>query len=70
MTDEKLARKYAKNSLGLQVETTPRLYGFLQYHMHLSGADHDEVIIEHERFERRPLMPFSIRQLRMLCVVD
>lgn len=30
MTDEKLARNYAKDRLGLQVETTPRLYGYLQ----------------------------------------
>lgn len=58
MTDEKLARNYARDRLGLQVETTPRLYGYLHYHLHLGGADHDEVIKEHERFERRPLTPF------------
>ncbi len=58
MTDEKLARKYAQGILGLPVETTPRLYGYLHYHMHLGGADHDEVIKEHERFERRPLTSF------------
>lgn len=58
MTDEKLARKYAQGSLGLKVETTPRLYGYLHYHMHLGGADHDGIIKEHERFERRPLTPF------------
>ncbi len=58
MTDEKLARKYAQNTLELQVETTPRLYGYLHYYQHLGGADHDEVIKEHERFERRPLTPF------------
>jgi predicted nucleic acid-binding protein len=58
MTDEKLARNYARDGLGLQVETTPRLYGYLHYHLHLGGADHDEVIKEHERFERRPLSQF------------
>lgn len=58
MTDEKLARKYAQGTLGLLVETTPRLYGYLHYHMHLGGGDHDEVIKEHERFERRPLTSF------------
>lgn len=58
MTDEKLARKYARDGLGLQVETTPRLYGYLHYYLHLGGADHDEVIKEHERFERRPLTHF------------
>lgn len=58
MTDEKLARRYAQETLGLQVETTPRLYGYLHFHLHLGGADHDEVIKEHERFERRPLTSF------------
>lgn len=58
MTDERLARKYAKEKLGLNVETTPRLYGFLHYHQHLGHADHDHVISEHERFERRPLTEF------------
>jgi len=58
MTDEKLARKYAHEKLGLLVETTPRLYGYLHYHLHLGGGDHDEVIKEHERFERRPLTQF------------
>lgn len=58
MSDEKLAKKYAQETLGLFVETTPRLYGYLHYHFHLGGADHDEVIKEHERFERRPLTSF------------
>lgn len=58
MTDEKLARKYAQEKLGLLVETTSRLYGYLHYHMHLGGADHDEIIKEHERFEKRPLTQF------------
>lgn len=58
MTDEKLARRYAQSNLGLSVETTPRLYGYLHYHQHLGGADHDEVIKEHERFEKRPLTHF------------
>lgn len=58
MTDEKLARKYAQGRLGLSVETTPRLYGYLHYHLHLRGDDHDEVINEHKRFEIRPLTDF------------
>ena len=58
MTDEKLARRYAQDTLGLSVETTPRLYGYLHYHLHLGGSDHDHVIAEHERFERRPLTAF------------
>lgn len=58
MTDEKLARKYAEDKLGLLVETTSRLYGYLHFHQHLGGADHDEVIKEHERFETRPLSQF------------
>ena len=31
---------------------------YLHYHQHLGGADHDEGIKEHERFERRPLNQF------------
>ena len=58
MTDEKLARKYAFEKLGLSVETTPRLYGYLHFHLHLGGGDHDEVIREHEHFEKRPLTQF------------
>ena len=58
MTDEKLARKYAREKLGLLVETTPRLYGYLHYHLHLGESDHDQVIKEHERFEERPLTQF------------
>ena len=58
MTDEKLARKFAQDTLGLHVETTPRLYGFLHYHLHLGGADHEVIVKEHERFERRPLTEF------------
>ncbi|MDO9068549.1 MAG: hypothetical protein Q7W05_08835, partial [Deltaproteobacteria bacterium] len=58
MTDEKLARRYAQDTLGLHVETTPRLYGYLHYHLDLGGADHDHVIAEHEQFERRPLTTF------------
>lgn len=58
MIDERVARKYAQEKLDLLVETTPRLYGYLHYHLHLSDADHDDVIREHERFERRPLTQF------------
>lgn len=58
MTDERLARRFAQTTLGLRVETTPRLYGFLHFHQHLGGSDHDHVINEHERFEPRPLTAF------------
>ena len=58
MTDEKLARKFAEEKLNLSVETTPRLYGYLHYHMHLCDSDHAQIIEEHERFEKRPLTPF------------
>jgi hypothetical protein len=58
MTDEKLARKYSEEKLGLLIETTPRLYGYLHYHHHLNDGDHAEVIGEHEKFEKRPLTKF------------
>jgi len=58
MTDEKKARRYAETQLNLKVETTPRLYGWLHYHGHLSDADHNEVIAEHEIYEDRPLSKF------------
>lgn len=58
MTDEKQARRFAENKLKLKVGTTPRLYGFLLYHQHLGAADHQDVIAEHERFEKRPLTEF------------
>lgn len=61
MTDEILARKYAQGTLGLSVGTTPRLYGYLHFHLHLGDTDHDHVIAEHERFERRPLTEFFNR---------
>lgn len=61
MTDEKKARKFAQDGLKLGVETTPRLYGFLHFHMHLSDADHKQVVAEHERFEKRPLTEFLDR---------
>lgn len=58
MTDEKLARRFAEETLNLRVETTPKLYGWLHYHWKLSDADHSEIISEHEKFERRPLTVF------------
>lgn len=61
MTDERLARKFAHEKLDLQVETTPRLYGYLHYHFHLSEGDHSHIIKEHERFEKRPLTEFFNR---------
>ena len=58
MTDESLARTSAGKIFGLRVETTPRLYGFLHYHLHLDTSDHENVIAEHEKYERRPLTKF------------
>lgn len=58
MTDERLARRYAEEKLSLRVETTPRLYGWLHYHRHLSDGDHLEILAEHEQHERRPLTKF------------
>lgn len=58
MTDEKLARRFAEETLKLRVETTPKLYGWLHYHWKLSDSDHGEIISEHEKFERRPLTVF------------
>lgn len=55
MTDEKRARRFAETRLGLYVETTAKLYGWLHYHRHLTDADHQELIAEHERYEKRPL---------------
>lgn len=58
MTDEKKARRFAEQQLRLVVETTPRLYAWLHYHMYLSDGDHSEVITEHEKHEERPLTRF------------
>lgn len=58
MTDEKRARKYARDKLSLYVETTPRLYAWLHYMRHLGDSDHEPAIIEHEKYERRPLTLF------------
>ncbi len=58
MTDEKLARRYAEKSLSLHVETTPKLYAWLHYERHLSDGDHNDVVAEHEKYERRPLTKF------------
>lgn len=58
MTDERLARREAEGKLSLSVETTPRLYGYLHYHQHLNDGDHNAVIAEHEKFEKRPLTKF------------
>lgn len=58
MTDERQARLYAEQSLRLIVETTPKLYAWLHYNLSLSDGDHEEVIAEHEKYERRPLSKF------------
>ena len=58
MTDERQARLYAEQSLRLIVETTPKLYAWLHYNRHLSDGDHEEVINEHEKYERRPLTKY------------
>jgi len=44
MTDEKLARTFAEQTLHLRVETTPKLYGWLHYHLKLGDSDHAEKI--------------------------
>jgi hypothetical protein len=58
MTDEKQARHVASTRFNLNVETTPKLYGWLHYRQHLGGGDHDDVIREHEVYEARPLTLF------------
>ncbi|MDI1231739.1 MAG: hypothetical protein PSU93_11370 [Methylobacter sp.] len=58
MTDEKKARKFASGKLSLVVETTPKLYGWLHYKLFLSDGDHDDVIREHEYYEKMPLTKF------------
>lgn len=58
MTDERLARRYAEQSLRLIVETTPKLYAWLHYNRYLTDADHGDVVSEHEIYERRPLSQF------------
>jgi hypothetical protein len=58
MTDEKLARRFAEQTLNLRVETTPKLYGWLHYQRKLNDSDHGDIIQEHETFERRPLTVF------------
>jgi predicted nucleic acid-binding protein len=58
MTDDWKARQFAENNLKLNVQTTPKLYAWLHFHLYLSDSDHRPIIEEHERFERRPLTPF------------
>jgi predicted nucleic acid-binding protein len=58
MTDEKKARRFAEDQLHLQVSTTPRLYGWLHFHRYLSDSDHQTILAEHKRLERRPLTKF------------
>ncbi|MNZ91190.1 hypothetical protein [Pseudomonas linyingensis] len=58
MTDEKLARRFSEEKLQLQVQTTPKLYGWLHYRRLLGDSDHSEIVSEHESFERRPLTEF------------
>lgn len=58
MTDDRQARHVASTKFGLNVETTPKLYGWLHYYQHLGGGDHEDVIREHEAHESRPLSRF------------
>jgi predicted nucleic acid-binding protein len=59
MTDESKARKFAAEKLGLAVETTPKLYAWLHFYRHLNDGDHDDVIREHELYEKKiPLTSF------------
>lgn len=58
MTDERQAKHVARSTLGLEVQTTPRLYGWLLYRRLLWDSDHQALIEEHERHERRPLTVF------------
>lgn len=58
MTEDKAARKFAVNTLGISIETTPKLYAWLHFHRHLIDDDHRKVIQEHESFESRPLTQF------------
>lgn len=58
MTDEKLARNFSEKKLNLNVETTPKLYGWLHYTNKLNDSDHNKIITEHEKFEKMPLTRF------------
>ncbi len=58
MTDEKKARKFAENKLSLIVETTPKLYAWLHYKRFLLDGDHQDIINEHEIYEKMPLTKF------------
>lgn len=58
MTDEKKARRFAESNLSLTVETTPKLYAWLHFNCWLSDGDHQDIINEHESFEKRPLTTF------------
>lgn len=58
MTDEKKARNFAENKLSLTVETTPKLYAWLHYKRVLSDGDHQDIINEHENYEKMPLTKF------------
>lgn len=58
MTDEKKARGFASQKLGLTVETTPKLYAWLHCYQYLGDGDHEDVIREHERYEVRPLSKY------------
>lgn len=58
MTDEKKARKFAESDLKLIVETTPKLYAWLHYKQQLSDGDHQDILNEHETYEKMPLTKF------------
>jgi hypothetical protein len=59
MTDDGKARKLAERLVPLdKVQTTPKLFGWLLFTNHLSDADKDVIVDEHQRLRpQRPLTP-------------
>lgn len=58
LTDDRQARRFSLDVLGIKAETTPMLYGYLHYHRHLGSSDHGDVVSEHEMYEARPLSKY------------
>lgn len=53
LTDDQGARKLADTSLeSRNIQTTPHLFGWLIYEQHLNDSDKDQVITQHESFNR------------------
>ena len=53
LTDDQGARKLAETSLeSSNIQTTPHLFGWLIYNQYLSDSDMNQVIIQHEDFNR------------------